>query len=344
MEILIYFYLNKNLDSLRSLVRDLKNNNLGLKAVAYSTLKDAFDRFNFETFQAIFCRLLTTLVFVQIPELAVLGKICLVDGSVFPLSIRAEWAEHRKNKKAIKLHLFWDLNGMVAENLIITKAIASEIEVLQSQIKAGITYVCDRGYVSFDLFKNLCETRAYFIIRLKKYNILEVIEENRVKVGFISVRDQRICFKNDPNGIEYRLIVFKTVHGKFKLLTNRFDLKTEEIVLMYSCRWQVELIFRFIKRTLGMIHLINEGENGLSIQFYVMQIAYLLMLNLRQGCRKALNEEVKQINLNDLLINPVTSFGERTKDFWKIGKAWLEKLVKLLDKRVTKIIIKELSI
>jgi transposase len=46
----------------------------------------------------------------------------------------------------------------------------------------------------------------------------------------------------------------------FILVTDRFDLKTYEIIMLYAYRWQVELIFRFLKRTLNALPLMCHEE------------------------------------------------------------------------------------
>lgn len=53
------------------------------------------------------------------------------------------------------------------------------------------------------------------------------------------------------------------------------------LVYMHS-EWKIELIFRFLKRTINGIHLIKNIENGVTIQFYVMLIVALLQMKLKQ--------------------------------------------------------------
>ena len=66
------------------------------------------------------------------------------------------------------------------------------------------------------------------------------------------------------------------------LLTNRFDLTTAQLIRLYSWRWQVELLFRAWKHTLGALHLINLSERGIALQFQVLLLASLLWVRLQQ--------------------------------------------------------------
>ena len=104
------------------------------------------------------------------------------------------------------------------------------------------------------------------------------------------VKDMRIVFKNDKNRdkdnnkIEYRMITFTAMGEFYSIITNRFDLTTYEIIMLYAYRWQIELIFRFIKRTQNCIHLLCHEPDGIEIQFYLYMIAYLLLLSFKQKC------------------------------------------------------------
>jgi len=55
-------------------------------------------------------------------------------------------------------------------------------------------------------------------------------------------------------------VTFTLYQEVFYILTNRKDLTTYQIIMLYSYRWQIELIFRFLNRTLNGIHLINGSD------------------------------------------------------------------------------------
>ena len=52
--------------------------------------------------------------------------------------------------------------------------------------------------------------------------------------------------------------------------------------MLCAYRWQIELFFKFLKRTINGIHLIKNMENGVTIQFYALLIVALLELKLKQ--------------------------------------------------------------
>lgn len=291
LTLLIYYYL-MGLDSLRSLVTDLKTNDniskIGLFPVGVSTIHDAFFRYQALLFQHMYCYLLKTLPVYQIDEFKELGRFILSDGSIFPMAINRFWAEFKKNSKALKLHLHFELNQMIPTHFLITPAKTDERKVFAKFIEQAVTYIADRGYLCFDLFHTMVTKKAFFIIRVRKNLIYQVKEQlsvqlvDAVKYVFFQVTDELIVFNADSHQHVYRRISFKTRNTLFVLVTNRLDLTTYQIIRLYAFRWQIELFFRYFKRTLKAIHLINNSPNGVTIQFYLILIVNLLLLKYKQ--------------------------------------------------------------
>ncbi len=329
---------------------------LGLVKTSKSMYSEAFDRYAVSIYRRIFYNLLERLNFLEIPELKALGVFHLVDGSVFPAICSMVWASYKKNVKAIKLHLAFDLNRMIPSQFISTPANTSEKQTLLKMLEAGITYICDRGYVCFKLFHKICKAEADFIIRGKSNHVYQVIEELVVEIpetwaAFVQdVSDVKVTFTNDSyNGI-YRLVSFTILETSFVLITSRFDLTTAQVILLYAYRCQVELVFRFLKRTLNGIHLMSLSPWGIEIQFTLFMIAYLLLLAFKQDCQQTAepeplnqrhesqtSEAVEQSDepqsesvdkkSSDILGSTVihdayefmTLLGERLEKYWKIG-------------------------
>ncbi len=95
--LLIYYFVSgsKNLKLLvqTRLNAGLPPPELGLRPVPYSTCQEAFERFSPRLFQAVFQHLLSTISFKVVPELATLGRLCCIDGSLFPVISSMLWAE-----------------------------------------------------------------------------------------------------------------------------------------------------------------------------------------------------------------------------------------------------------
>ncbi len=104
------------------------------------------------------------------------------------------------------------------------------------------------------------------------------LQDQQKVCGHSDISDAKIVFNNDKNEMIYRIINFTALSESYCLITNRFDLTTYQVIMLYAYRWQVELCFRFLKRTFKGIHLLTQDENGIQIQFYLYMIGYLILL------------------------------------------------------------------
>lgn len=339
--------------SLRNLVVELKTNDLcralNLTATPFSTFKDGFLRFDSKYFKQMFESVLEQTVMKSVPALEEMGSLRLIDGSLFPTLVSMSWTSYRKAKNAFKLHVCFDLNRMIPAEFWIGTGKSSERKFLESIVKAGVTYIADRGYFSFDLMAKISQSKAFFVMRIKDNVLYQTLERLPISFEqlpncFKNVRDEIVIFTNDNRQNMYRLISFEVVGSKFRIATNRFELSTLQIITLYAYRWQIELFFKFIKRTLNGIHLFNHSENGVEIQFYLLMTLAILTLKLRQDSQaleyeiiekkkeKAKKEEEKRAIKQE---SPQEWIKENAKIFyksWKISKNWLTVLKNSLAK------------
>ncbi len=144
--------------------------------------------------------------------------------------------------------------------------------------------------------------------------------------------------------------------------SDRFDLETHQIIMLYAYRWQVELFFRCLKRTLKAIHLWSHDPNGIQIHFYVYLTAYVLLLHFKQCCALD-NDQIPQPLqpderpdehepntasrcLPESRVPPacgvVSLLGGKLHRYWKIGIHWLTVLRNLLNQPFTPDVIRTL--
>ncbi len=199
---------------------------------------------------------------------------------------------------------------------------------------------------------------AHFVFRVKssllftvkkKLNILLPISVQNL---FEDVTDELINYTNDPHNHTYRLVRFSVLSEHYYILTNRIGLTTFQIIMLYAYRWQVELLFRYLKRTIGSIHLIKHDQKGVTIQFYTLMITALLTLYLKQetintammeynnkdvgGTKYPVATTKNKVNTKNSRLSSgaefVTILGNGVKKYWKIGIYWLTALRELLSK------------
>ncbi len=290
--LLMYFFVSEGkslkLFIVTKLNKGLLAETLQLRRVPYSTFGEAFERFPVRLFQAVFQPLLSTVAFRAIPELTTLGRLYCIDGSLFPVISSMLWAEYTSKHQSLKLHLCFELNRMLPVEFLVTAANFSERKALLQMLQAGVTYIADRGYMSFSVCHEVVQANAHFVFRVKAgllFNVTTVLPvqlPESIPAIFGNVTDELIGYTNDTFKQTYRLVCFSVGQEAFYILTDRRDLTTFQVILLYAYRWQIELLFRFLKRTMNGIHLIKQDERGVTIQFYALLIVALLELRLKQ--------------------------------------------------------------
>lgn len=65
--------------------------------------------------------------------------------------------------------------------------------------------------------------------------------------------------------------------GLITLITNDLTRSAVEIAALYKSRWQIELLFRWIKQHLRIRKFLGNSENAIRLQILAAMIAYLLL-------------------------------------------------------------------
>lgn len=371
--LLIYFFCREDITSAKLFIISFLNKGilspeLKLQNTSYTSFLEAFGRFPPELFQAIFKNLILSIGLISIPELAAFGPLICVDGSLFPTINSMMDAEYKKDSNAVRLHLSFELNRMIAVDFLIGCGNSSERAAIRKMLVKGSTYIADRGYFSFELFHDILKAKAHFIIRVKSNLVFTPVESfpvqmpDTVKALFGQVTDELICCTNDLHEGLYRLVRFRAGGELFYIMTDRMELTTFQVIMLYSYRWQVELLFRYFKHTMKGLHIIHNTTHGITIQFHAIFITALLQLKLKQDILlQSENQEIENCENDPLLqsenrkldndeeephsqhpgsrfskkSNPYQFFnmiGNKIKDFWKIGVHWMSTLREILSR------------
>ena len=298
--LLIYFF-NSIVTSVRGLqqlselekVQEL----LGIRRVALGSLSEAARVFDAAVLHEIVAELALRAVPLQTGrEAEALRGLTAVDGSILPALPRMVWALWKDDQhRGVKLHLHFDVLAAVPADATLTPAACSEPGQLAAMLKPQRLYVVDRGYASFELFREILDAGSSFVARVKDSTVFTVKEERPISAKAKAagvVRDVVIEKLGTAHHKDYlrqpvRLVVVErtkpdgTVEALW-LVTDKLNLAADLVALAYKYRWTVELFFRWLKCILGCRHLLSTCRNGVTIQVYVALIASLL-ITLRTG-------------------------------------------------------------
>jgi putative transposase len=286
-------------DSLRALESTFNANahhhyHLNVDEIARSTLSDANKRRPVEIFAETFA-MLAAMVDRQ-TRIEGAEMVRLIDSSPVPLGKLCNWAKSNGRIRGMKMHVVYDPNADCPRCVEVTDANVNDVEIgREVAIEAGATYVFDKGYYHFGWWKKINDTGAFFVTRAKVNTRLRATKRRTLSEcegdGFTVIDDAEVVLKSKGDSrlpIPLRRIKVKRHKGgKITLITNDLDRTAVEIAALYKVRWQIELLFRWIKQHLNIREFLGTNENTIHLQVFAAMIAYLLLrIAARVNCVK----------------------------------------------------------
>lgn len=128
-------------------------------------------------------------------------------------------------------------------------------EMANSMIPQDGVGVMDRGFASWELLDELSATKTRFVVRIKN-NMKTSLDHQRYRVVWFCDLESR---------------------SEFRLATNLDQMTNEEVSEIYRNRWLIEILWKFLKMHLKLDRLITKNLNGVTIQIYMVLIAYLIL-------------------------------------------------------------------
>ena len=212
-------------------------------------------------------------------------KNCLLslDASVIDLCVSLfDWAQFRRTKGAIKLHLLLDHAGYLPSFAVVTTGKTHDLRVdRQLEFQPGTVLVFDRGYLDYQWFVELSRRQVYFVTRLKENAVYEVVERRVVPQRSNVVADEVIFFPSQAEASkEYffrRVEIDDPEQGRLVFLTNYHKLGATTVAAVYKDHWQVELFFKELKQNLRIKTFVGTSNNAVRTQVWTALIAMLLL-------------------------------------------------------------------
>jgi DDE family transposase len=364
VRVLIYFF-TRRCESRNAWAVALENADpaLQLPAVPRMTLSDAMHRFSPHLLRRAVRELLMSRELLHHPELSFIHDVYGVDGSEYPVINGIALPKSSEKLQRVKLHLKFSLNHLVAVDFLLSIHEPGERPALRRLLQRGATYVLDRGYMAFGLLKDIIKAEAFVVMRAYQNIVVETVTEIPIQVPayvqrhWSGIRDRLVRSDHpDAEGIIFRLVEFKIGATTYKLITNRTDLTTFQIMLLYAYRWQIELIFRFFKHTMQGRKVISTYPWGIENYFAGMFLTAILHLYFKQDCLHeggylppseqelavrapdadipASNDPIRPTN-QPIIARFMGAVNQKLALFWKIPKHWLSTLADYLHRPFT---------
>lgn len=259
---------------------------LGSGPIARSTLADANSRRPPDVFAGTFAQLSEQ----ANRQLRREGEemIRLIDATPIPLDKLCAWAKSNGRTRGLKMHTVYDPQADHPRRITITSSTVNDVEVGREEpIEAGATYVFDKAYCDYHWWSRIHEAGAGFVTRAKKNARYEVIRQRCVEEaerqgdGFTILSDADVRLgtqgKNRLLCPLRHLRIRRDDGSHLDIITNDRKRSAAQIAALYKARWQIELLFRWLKQHLKLTRFLGRSENAIRLQILAAMIAFLLL-------------------------------------------------------------------
>lgn len=294
--------------SLRDITDNLKAQNaklyhLGMKPTSRATLARVNEQQPASLYEALFFRLLEKCRQVSPGHrFSFSNKLFLLDTTTIDLCLSVfPWAEYRKRKGAIKLHMGLDADGYLPAFMDMTDGKVHEINWARTlKLPRGSFAVFDRGFTDYDWYSSLMKNGIYFVTRLKSNADVTYLLKRAGRKSPGVTNDQQIQLKGIAEPL--RLVAYTDPEtGKdYRYVTNAHHLKASEVAEIYKERWQIEQFFKWIKQNLKIKSFLGTSSNAVLTQVWIALCVYLLVafLNFKAKLGISLQRMLRILQIN----------------------------------------------
>lgn len=199
-------------------------------------------------------------------------------------------------------------------------------------------FICDRGFMSFNVLAHIVESGNFFLIRVKdidqntspfKFCDLPSDAEGETACDFVLSRKRSLLAKQSPQrhkvipssrkfdfippkdkmsvySLSFRLVKLALPNGSFEyIVTNlpEHDFPLSEIGKLYRMRWGIEVSFRFLKYNMALNYFHSVKREFLSQEIFAKLILFNFV-SLLMSCVQPDNRNTKfsyQISFSDAI-------------------------------------------
>ncbi len=225
------------------------------------------------------------------------AMVRLIDSTPIPLGKLNDWAKSNGRIRGMKMHVVYDPGTDHPRILDITDANVNDAQVGRMIVlEAGAIYVFDKGYCHYGWWAAIAAAQSIFVTRPKTNMALKLVSDRPIKDakgdGFTVLEDAEVSLASKSDSklpIRLRRLIVQRQEGDtITLLTNDLERSAVDIAQLYKGRWQIELLFRWIKQHLKIRKFLGYNDNAIRLQLFAAMIAYALLRIAARACRIAI--------------------------------------------------------
>jgi putative transposase len=213
----------------------------------------------------------------------------LIDATPIPLGALCGWANWNGRTHGLKMHAVYDPQADHPLRITVTSSTVNDVEVGREEVlEAGATYVFDKACCDYGWWSRIHAAGAYFVTRPKTNARYEIAAERPLTEtkgeGFEILTDAEVRLTTQGKTkltCPMRRVTLKRDDGAvIAVVTNDLERPAVEVAALYKARWDIELLFRWIKQNLKLASFLGRSENAIRLQILAAMIAYLLLLRI----------------------------------------------------------------
>jgi len=151
----------------------------------------------------------------------------------------------------------------------------------------GQIFIFDRGFLKLDWYADLIDRGAHFVTRATRRVTARIVDVNHLDPAHPEILADQTVLLGTP---KYR--------RRLKRLLRRVEVKTKsetltlwssdlyrpacEIAQLYHQRWQIEIVFRWLKSTIGCLKPLGYSQNAAEHTLYAALAAFLICMLLAE--------------------------------------------------------------
>jgi len=231
-----------------------------------------------------------------------------LDSTLISLSLSLfEWAKYRRAKGGVKVHVLLDHTDYMPNYVLITEGRRPDVKIAPKlELCEGSIVVMDRAYNDFSLFHRWSEQGVFFVTRMKKGILYEVVESRclpphrPIRADEIIRLTSERAHKSCPRLLRRIVVWDEEKQRDIVLITNHLGFGSTTLAEIYRQRWQIELFFKALKQNLKIKTFVGTTENTLRIQIWTALLALLLLrwLHYLSRARWSLSNLASMLRLN----------------------------------------------
>lgn len=308
-KLILYSLLSNERISLRILENDFKDPLFRLLApaleadeVRWTGIRDRLKKIDSEFFQKLY-----ESVYTQAKELYGGDKLAGYNIKKYDSTMIATFSHlldgmkvgnTQNGKRQVKFTTEFSDDFLIQMEFFKDQAHLSEETALKEVIEKANSeesdiHVFDKGLKSRQTFASFDDDDIKFVTRVHENPRYEIVgpywtddmQQDSEDLEF--VQDSIVKVYETGHKIidkEFRLIQYHIKHpvkGKSKtlsFLTNVWDIDAASIAQIYKSRWDIEVLFRFMKQEMNLTHFVCNDPNAIKVMLYCTMIASMLIL------------------------------------------------------------------